>query len=57
MRHATGEANQFTFMKHRHGEGEVVQMAAGGVGIVGDQNITRVNVVVAEVFDLGFDGL
>ena len=57
VRHAAGKANELALVEHRHGEGEVVQVAARGVGVVGDQDVARLDVLVAKVPDLGFHRL
>ena len=37
--------DQLALVEHRHREREVVQMAAGGVGVVGDQDVARLDVL------------
>ena len=44
-------------MEHWHGESEMVQVTACGVGVIGHQNVAGVDVLVAKVADLGFDSL
>ena len=52
VRHAAGEADQLPLVEDRHGEGEVVEVAAGRVGVVGDEDVAGVDVLVAVVLDL-----
>ena len=44
MRHAAGERDQLALVEDRHREGEVVEMAAGGVGVVGDEDVAGLDV-------------
>jgi hypothetical protein len=57
VRHAAGEAGKLALVEDRQGEGEMVEMAAGDVGIVGDVDVARPDVLVAEVLDLRLHGL
>ena len=45
MRHATGETRQACLRENRLREGHVIKMAAGHVGVVGEQNVAGVDVV------------
>ena len=57
MRHAAGEAGELALVEDRQGEGEMIEVAAGDVGIVGDVDVARIDVLVAEMLDLGLHGL
>ena len=41
MRHAAGEADQHALVEDRQGQGDVVEVAAGRVGVVGDVDVAR----------------
>ena len=56
MRHAAGKANQMSLVEQGHGQGYVVQVAAGKVGVIGDEDIAGLDVLIAKMCDLGFDG-
>ena len=44
VRHAAGEADQLALVEDRHREGHVVEVAAGDVGVVGEQDVARLDV-------------
>ncbi len=52
MRHAAGKPRQHALMEHRHGQRDVVEMAAGGIGVVGDEDVARRHLVEPEMPDL-----
>ena len=52
MRHAAGEPRQHVLMKDRHGQRDMIQVRAGDVGIVGDEDVARRDLVEAEMRDL-----
>ena len=51
VRHADGEPDQRAVVEDRQAEGQVVEMAAGDIGVVGQQNIARPD-IVAEMAQL-----
>ena len=57
VRHAAGEAGELALVEDRQREGEMVEVAAGDVGIVGDVDVARIDVLDAEMLDLGLHGL
>jgi hypothetical protein len=57
MRHAAGERDQFALVKDRQGQRDVVKVAAGEIGIVGDVDVAGTDVVGAEMLDLGLHRL
>src|SRR6185312_14817357 len=56
MRHAAGEADEPILVEDRQRQGDVVQMRAGDIGIVGDEDVARLDVVF-EMRELGLDRL
>ena len=52
VRHAAGEADQRALVEDRQREGQVIEVTAGGVGVVGDVDVAWPHVVAAEVPDL-----
>ncbi len=56
MRHAAGKADKLALMEHRKREGQVVEMAAGDVRIVGQQNVAGGDALRPEKLDLGLHG-
>ena len=50
--HAAGEAGEPALVEDRQREGHVIEMAAGGVGVVGDVDVARLHVLDAEMPDL-----
>jgi hypothetical protein len=54
MRHAAGESHHLAIVKDRHGEGHVVEVAAGDIGIVGQEDVAGVEVLDAVMGELGF---
>ena len=57
MRHATGKADQCALVEDRQRQGDVVEVAAGEIRIVGDVDIARPNILAAEMLDLGLHRL
>ena len=57
MRHAAGERDQLALVKDRQGQRDVVEMAAGEIGIVGDVDVAGTDVFGAEMLDLGLHRL
>jgi hypothetical protein len=57
VRHAAGEAREHALMEDGHRHGEMVEMAAGEVRIIRDVDVALAHVLLAELLDLGFDGL
>src|SRR5689334_2430270 len=55
MRHAAREADQLAVVEYGHRECEVVQMAPRGIGVVGDEDVSRIDVLESEVTDLRLD--
>ncbi len=55
MRHAAGEADQHVFVKDRQRQRDVIEVAAGEIGIVGDVDVARPHVLSAEMPDLRLD--
>ena len=55
VRHAAGERTQLALVKNRQAESEVVQVAAGDVGVVRDQDVAGFQ-VLAEMPKLRLDG-
>ncbi len=53
MRHAAGERHQLALPEHRDGERHVVEMAAGDVGVVGQQDVAGIEVLDAVMLELG----
>ena len=53
VRHAAGERHQLAVVEDRHREGHVVEMAAGDVGVVGEQDVARLEILRAEMRELG----
>ncbi len=53
MRHAARECHHLAVVEDRHGEGHVVEMAAGDVGIVGQQDVAGIEIFHAVVSELG----
>ncbi len=52
VRHAAGEAHQHALVEDRQREGDVIEMAAGGVGVVGDEDVAGLDAVLAEMLEL-----
>ena len=57
MRHAAGEADQHALVEDRQRQRDVIEMAAGEIGIVGDVDVARPDVLAAEMLDLGLHRL
>ena len=57
VRHAAGERHQLAVMEDRHREGHVVEMAAGDVGVVGEQDVARLEILDAVMIELGLHGV
>ena len=57
VRHAAGKADQHALVKDRQRQRDVIEVAAGEVGIVGDVDVARPHVLAAEMSDLGLHGL
>ena len=53
VRHAAGERHHLAVVEDRHGEGHVVEVAAGDVGVVGEQDVAGIEVLDAVVRELG----
>ena len=45
VRHAAGEADQLALVEDRQRQGDVVEMAAGEIGVVGDVDVAGLDVV------------
>ena len=45
VRHAAREADHLAVVEHRHRERHVVEVRAGGVGVVGEQDVARLHVL------------
>ena len=52
MRHAAGEADQHALVKYRQRQRDVIEVTAGEVGIVGDVDVARPDILAAEMLDL-----
>jgi hypothetical protein len=57
MRHAAGETDQHALVEDRQRQRDVIEMAAGEIGIVGDVDVARPDVLPAEMLDLGLHRL
>ena len=53
VRHAAGERHHLAVVEDRHREGHVVEMAAGDVGVVGEQDVAGIEIFQAVVRELG----
>ena len=49
--------DQLALVEDRQGQGDVIEVAAGGVGVVGDEDVAGLHVLDAEMLDLGLDRL
>ena len=56
VRHADRKRGQFSAVEDRQAQGNVVEMAAGDVAVIGDQDVARLD-IVAEIGELGLQGL
>jgi hypothetical protein len=52
VRHAAGKRHQPAVMEDRHRKGHVVEMAAGDVGVVGQEDVARLDPIGAEMLEL-----
>ena len=57
MRHAAGEADQRVALEDRQRQRDVVEMAAGEIGVVGDVDVAGLDALAAEMADLRLHGL
>ncbi len=57
MRHAGRKSDQFVAGEDRHRERHVIEVAAGGVGVVGEQHVARLDAVDPEMPQLRLHGL
>ena len=57
VRHAAGKSDQFVIQEYRLGKRQMVQVTSGDVGVVGQQDVTRMDVLDAVMFELRLDGL
>ena len=57
MRHAAGEADQDALVENRQRQGDVVEVAAGQIGIVGDVDVAGPHGLASEMPDLRLHGL
>ena len=55
VRHASAKGHNLSFMEDGNGEGQVVQMRARGVGVVGEQDVTGLNALCPPKRKLCFD--
>ncbi len=53
VRHAAGEGDDLAVVEDRLSEGEVVEVAAGDVGVVGDEDVAGLHALEAKMGDLG----
>ena len=57
MRHAAGEADQGSLVEDRQRQRDVIEVAAGEIGVVGDVDVAGLDVLLAEMLDLRLHGL
>ena len=57
VRHAGGESDDLAPVKHGNRKRQVVKVRAGGVGVVGEQDVVRVDAIDAPVRQLGLDDI
>ena len=57
MRHAAGERHHLAVVEDRHRECHVIEMAAGDVGVVGQQDVAGIEILHAVVIELGLHGV
>src|SRR6516165_12000457 len=51
MRHAAGKRDELALVEDQQGKGEMIEMTAGGVGIIGDIDVARLHVFDTEMPD------
>ena len=57
VRHAAGEPDQLALVVDRQAQRDVVEVAAGDIGVVGDQDVAGLDPVGAEMRELGLERL
>ena len=55
--HAAGKGNDLAFVEDGLREGEMIEMAAGDIGIIGDENVAIMDILKTVMIDLGFHRL